>query len=94
LLRAFLFEESESVRQRVYDAQREIVQAASSLVAEDPRFGRRLPVVALGVLLTRFALASDQECTLISEEVGDAEAAFEAYLTAVAKLTLSPGKVK
>lgn len=90
LLRAFLFEESESVRKGAYDAQREIVQAASGLVAEDPRFGRRLPVVALGVLITRLALASDQECTLISEEVGDAEAAFEAYLVAVAELTLAP----
>ncbi len=92
LLRAFLFEESESVQRRTAAAQREIVQAASGLVADDPRFGRRLPLIALGVLITRFALASEQECSLIGEEVGDPAAAFEAYLTTVAEQTLIPRK--
>ncbi len=92
LLRAFLFEESDSVRRKVSEAQRALVGVASAKVDARSRFGRRLPLIGLGMLITRLSLGSAEEGALIGAEMGDANAAMEAYLVAVAEHTLLEGE--
>lgn len=88
LLRSFLFERRPRVRERHDAAQRALVTSSAALLGDDAAFGRRVPLVALGVLLTRFAVSAETERALFAEETGDADEAVVAYLVAVAEATL------
>jgi AcrR family transcriptional regulator len=91
LLRAFLFEESEHVGRKTAEAQRALLTAAAGTLGGRPPFGKRLPVLGLGMLITRLSLGSAAEHALIADEMGDADEAMEAYLAAVAEHTLLGG---
>ncbi|MCA9598462.1 MAG: TetR/AcrR family transcriptional regulator [Myxococcales bacterium] len=87
LLRAFVYESSPIAQDRVRKAQRMLLGSATELLA--PRdYGKRIPLVGIGILITRFAVAPKSELSLFAEETGDANAAIEAYLVDVATHTL------
>jgi AcrR family transcriptional regulator len=88
LLRAFVFEESEATKRRLAEAQRRLLEHGVELLGGDARFGRRIPLLALGILITRFAVSQPAERVLLAEEVGDPDVAIEEYLVQVAEQSL------
>ena len=88
LLRAFVFEDSPAVRERVAASQRALLDRAECLLPEAPVFGRRVPLVGLGILITRFAVSPKEERALFALEVDAPDEAVEAYLVRVAEETL------
>jgi AcrR family transcriptional regulator len=88
LLRAFVYESSPIARERVRRAQRGFVGDATGLLEGGAGYGKRIPLVGVGILITRFAVAPESELALFTEETGDASAAIEEYLVHVATNTL------
>jgi len=88
LLRAFVYESAPIAQQRVRQAQRGFVGDATGLLAGGASYGKRIPLVGIGILITRFAVAPKSELALFGEETGDAAAAVEDYLVDVATHTL------
>ena len=69
-------------------AQRGFVGDATGLLSGGASYGKRIPLVGVGILITRFAVAPKSELALFTEETGDASAAIEDYLVDVATHTL------
>jgi AcrR family transcriptional regulator len=88
LLRLFVYEDSAEVRKRIGEAQRGLLARAEALLPNPHPFGRRIPLVGLGVLITRLSVSHASERELFANEVGEDASAIEDYLVHVAEQTL------
>lgn len=93
LMRAFLFEQGPELHARLREGQRNLFERSAELILPKTKSGIRIPLVALGVLIARFALAEPDELGLFGEEVGDAGHALEEYLVHLAGQSLALGSM-